>query len=38
MADGSPGVVVWYGDNILVMTEAEAIGLANAITDVIEDA
>lgn len=36
MADGTAGVVVWYGDHILVMTEAEALGLANAITDVIE--
>ena len=38
MSNGEHGVAVRYGDQLLVLTEAEAFELTNAITDVMEGA
>lgn len=38
MSDGTPGVAVYYGDQIVVLTDAEAVDLLNGIADTMEAA
>lgn len=36
MADGSSGVVIYYGDRVLVLSDPEAVDLLNVVADTME--